>query len=204
MSSKTKETNQKVLFEIPCLFLDPAIQTISIETQGSLEIDFKFIATNLFPNVNQIVSEVFTTDSNLPIHFENSLGQFLPINWNKDNTTTQKDVVEYSQASSSHNTSSTSTIEDFCEKKDEATLKKTLLRTKGKKPPPYPPPLFHNPTSSMPAPMVAPRVLNVAPYLLFHGHLGTDPNRHVDRFVVVAHANQLPENIYILLHSQVL
>ena len=45
--------------------------------------------------------------------------------------------------------------------------------------------------------MAAPRVLNVAPYPLYHGHMGTNPDRHVNRFVVVAHANQLLENLYL-------
>ena len=45
--------------------------------------------------------------------------------------------------------------------------------------------------------MVAPRVLNVAPYPLYHGHMGTDLDCHVDRFVVVARANQLLKNLYL-------
>ena len=45
--------------------------------------------------------------------------------------------------------------------------------------------------------MATPKVLNVAPYPLYHGHMGTDSDRHVDRFVVVARANQLLENLYL-------
>ena len=79
--------------------------------------------------------------------------------------------------------------------------KETLELPKSNKPPPIPPPipppLPPNLVSSGTIPMVAPRVSNVAPYPLYHGHMGTDPNRHVDRFVVVARANQLPENLYL-------
>ena len=45
--------------------------------------------------------------------------------------------------------------------------------------------------------MAAPRILNVAPYPLFHGHMGTDPDRHVNRFIIVANANQLPQHLYL-------
>ncbi|HYP42877.1 MAG TPA: hypothetical protein VEQ18_02540, partial [Candidatus Nitrosocosmicus sp.] len=45
--------------------------------------------------------------------------------------------------------------------------------------------------------MAQQRVLNVAPYPLFHGIIGTDPDRHVDRFLIVARANQLPQPLYL-------
>ena len=45
--------------------------------------------------------------------------------------------------------------------------------------------------------MATPRILYVAPYLLYHGHMDIDPDYYVDKFVVVACANQLPENLYL-------
>ena len=100
-------------------------------------------------------------------------------------------------SSSSDTTSNTSNSEDFHGKKVEPPSKKTLEPPKNNKPSPIPPPLPPNPVSSGTVPMAAPRVLNVAPYPLYHGHMGTDPDRHVDRFLVVARANQLPENLYL-------
>ena len=82
-------------------------------------------------------------------------------------------------------------------KKEEDSFERTFSFPKDKKPPPQPPPLSPKPTTSIPFLMAAPRILNVAPYPLFHGHMGTDPDRHVDRFVIVASANQLPEHLYL-------
>ena len=45
--------------------------------------------------------------------------------------------------------------------------------------------------------MAASRILNVAPYPLFHGHMEIDPDRHVDRFIIVASVNQLLECLYL-------
>ena len=201
LSSKFEETDQKVLYETPSQFLDSAIQTVSIEPQGSLETDFQTTLTNLFPNFNQVVSEDFITSSNLPIHFGSLTGQISLVDWHKENTTPEKDVVRSFPFSSSDITSSTSNSEGFCGKKVEPSSKKTLEPSKSNKPlpkpPPKPPPLPPNPVSSRTVPMTTPRVLNVAPYPLYHGHMGTDPDRHVDRFVVVAHANQVSKNLYL-------
>ena len=106
--------------------MDLAIQTVSIEPQGSLETDFQTIVTNLFPNFNQVVSEDFTTSSNLHVHSESSTAQISLVDWNKDNTTLEKDVVGSFPSSSSDTTSSTSNSEGFRGKKVEPFSKKTL------------------------------------------------------------------------------
>ena len=169
LSSEVEEIDQKNLYETPSKFLDLAIQIVSIEPQRSLETDFKTTITNLFSNFNQVVNEVFTTGSNLPIYFESSIGQISLKDWN--NTTAKKDVVESSQSNSSDNTFSTSINEGFCEKV-EPPSKKTLDLSKGKKPPPLSP----NRVSSGTAPMATPRVLNVVSYPLYHGHMDIDPD----------------------------
>lgn len=65
-------------------------------------------------------------------------------------------------------------------------------------PPPPPPP---SQPVTLPFPpwvkMTTPRLLNVAPYPMFYGLLGTDPNQHIDRFKIVAIANQLPTNLFL-------
>ena len=106
-------------------------------------------------------------------------------------------MVESSQASLLQNTASTSTSGGNQGNTEENSFERTLSFPKDKKPPPQPPPLSSKPTTSIPFLMAAPRILNVAPYPLFHGYMGTDPNQHVDRFVIVASANQLPQHLYL-------
>ena len=101
-----------------------------------------------------------------------------------------------SQASLLQNTASTSTSGSDQRNTEEESLERTLSFPKDKRSPPQSPPLPPNPTTSISFLMAAPRILNVAPYPLFHGHMGTDPDRHVDRFIIVASANQLPERLY--------
>ena len=64
--------------------------------------------------------------------------------------------------------------------------------------PPDPPdtPPIENP-EMMAQPGAQPRILNISPYPLYQGLVGTDPDRHLDRFCVVARANQLPQNLYL-------
>ena len=159
--------------------------------------DFNAITTNLFPEFNQISSEFVAIDKNLSINFEATSGEALVTAWDTDNTTSSGDVAESSQAGSLQNTASTSTSGGEQRRTEEESLGKTFLLPKDKRPPPQPPPLPPNPTTLLPSVMAAPRILNVAPYPLFHGHMGTDPDRHVDRFIIVANANQLPQHLYL-------
>ena len=159
--------------------------------------DFNAITTNLFPEFNQISSEFVAVDKNLSVKFEATSGKALVTAWDTDNTTSSGDVAGSSQASLLQNTASTSTSGGEQRNTEEESLGKTLLFPKDKRPPPQPPPLLPNPTTSLPSVMAAPRILNVAPYPLFHGHMGTDPDRHVDRFIIMANANQLPQNLYL-------
>ena len=48
--SETKEIDQKTLFETPRQFLDSAIQSTSLETQGSLGTNFRSTSTTIFTN----------------------------------------------------------------------------------------------------------------------------------------------------------
>ena len=116
LSSEFEETDQKVLYETSSQFLDSAIQTVSIEPQGSLEIDFQTTITNFFPNFNQVVSEDFITNSNLPIHFGSLTGQISLVDWHKENITPKKDVVGSFPSSLSDTTSGTSNNEGFVER----------------------------------------------------------------------------------------
>ena len=159
--------------------------------------DFNAITTNLFPEFNQISSEFVAVDKNLSAKFEATSREALVIAWDTDNTTSSGDVAGSSQASSLQNTTSTSTSGGEQRNTEEESLGKTRLFPKDKRPSPQPPPLLPNPTTSLPFVMAAPRILNVAPYPLFHGHMGTDPDRHVDRFIIVANANQLPQHLYL-------
>ena len=70
MLPETKDTDQKVVYQTPSQVLDLAIQTVSFETQGVLERDFNSITTNLFPEFNQIRSELVVVDKNLFVQFE--------------------------------------------------------------------------------------------------------------------------------------
>ena len=106
-------------------------------------------------------------------------------------------MVESSQASLLQNTASISTSGGDRGKREEDSFERTFSFSKDKKTPPQPPHLPPKPTTSIPFLMAAPRILNVVPYPLFHGHMGTDPDRHVDRFVIVASANQLHERLYL-------
>ena len=195
--SETEDTDQKIAYQIPSQVLDSAIQTVSFENQRALDRDFNSITTNFFSDFNQIRSEVVVVDKNLSIQFEAINGKALITTWDMDNTTSSEDVVGSSQASLLQNTASTSTNEGDRRNTKEESFERTLSLPKDKRPPPQPPPLPPNPTTSIPFLMVAPRTLNVAPYPLFHGHIGTDPDRHVDRFVIVASVNQLPERLYL-------
>ena len=94
LSSDFEETDQKVLYETPSQFLDSAIQTVSIEPQGSLETDFQTTVTNLFPNFNQVVSEDSITYSSLLLYYRSLIGQISRVDWHKENTTLEKDVVD--------------------------------------------------------------------------------------------------------------
>ena len=114
-----------------------------------------------------------------------------------DNTTSSEDVTGFSLASLLQNTASTSISGRDQRNTEGESLDKTLLFPRDKRPPPQSPPLPPKPTTYIPFLMVAPRILNVVPYPLFHGHMGTDPDRHVDRFIIVASANQLSENLYL-------
>ena len=189
--------DQKLVYQTPSQVLDSAIQTVSFESQGALGRDFNAITTNLFPEFNQISSELVAVDKNLSVKFESTSGKVLVIDWDTDNTTSSRDVAGSSQASLLKNTANTSTSGEEQRNSEEEYLGKTLLFPKDKRPPPQPPPLPPNPTISLPLVMAAPRILNVAPYPLFHGHMGTDPDQHVDRFIIVANANQLPQNLYL-------
>ena len=159
--------------------------------------DFNAVTSNLFPEFNQISSELVAVNKNLFVKFEATSGKALVTAWDTDNTTSSRDVARSSQASLLQNTASTSTSGGEQRNTKEESLDKTLLFSKDKRPPPQPPPLPPNPTTSLPFVMAAPRILNVAPYPLFHGHMGTDPDQHVDRFIIVANANQLPQNLYL-------
>ena len=81
MLSEAKDTDQKVVYQTPSQVLDSAIQTVSFETQGSLERDFNSIVANLFLDFNQIVSKVIAIDKNLSVHFETISGQALTTTW---------------------------------------------------------------------------------------------------------------------------
>ena len=159
--------------------------------------DFNAITTNLFPEFNQISSEFVAIDRNLSVKLEATSGKTLVTAWDLDNTTSSGDVTGSSQASLLQNTVNTSTSGGEQRHTEEESLGKTLLFPKDKRPPPQPPPLPPNPTTSLSFVMAALRILNIAPYLLFHGHMGTDPDQHVDRFIIVANANQLPQNLYL-------
>ena len=195
--SETENIDQKLVYQTPSQVLDSAIQIVSFEGQGALGRDFNAITTNLFPEFNQISSGLVAVDKNLFVKFEATSGKVLVTDWDTDNTTSSGDVVGSSQANLLQNTASTSTSGGEQRNTEEESLGKTLLFPKDKRPPPQPPPLPPNPTTSLPFVMVAPRILNVVPYPLFHGHMGTDPDRHVDRFIIVANANQLPQNLYL-------
>ena len=125
-----------VLYETPSQFLVSTIQTVSIEPQRSLETNFQTTVTNLLPNFNQIVNEDFITSSNLLVHFGSLIEQISLVDWHKENTTPEKDVVGSFPFSSLETTSSTSNSEDFRGKKVEPSSKKTLEPPKSNKPPP--------------------------------------------------------------------
>ena len=145
-----------------------------------MERDFNFITTNLFPEFNQISSELVAVDKNLFVQFKATSGKALVIAWDTDNTTSSRDMVGSSQASLLQNTTSTSTSGSDQMNPEEKSLGRTLSFPKDKRPLLQPPPLPPNPITFVPFVMAAPRILNVAPYPLFHGHMGTDPDRHVD------------------------
>ena len=65
--SETENTDQKVVYQTPSQVLDSAIQTVSYENQGVLGRDFNAITTNLFPEFNQISSELVAVDKNLSV-----------------------------------------------------------------------------------------------------------------------------------------
>ena len=162
-----------------------------------MERDFNSITTNLFPEFNQISSELVAVDRNLSVQFEATSRKASITAWDTDNTTSSGDVAGSSLAGLFQNTISTSTSESEQRNTEGGLFERTMSLSKSRKPPPQPPPLPPKPTISIPLPMAAPRILNVAPYPLFHGHMGTYPNRHVDRFIIVANANQLPERLYL-------
>ena len=195
--SETEDTDQKVVYQTPSQVLDSAIQTVSFEIQGALERDFNSITTNLFPEFNQIRSEVVAVDKNLSIQFEATSEKALITTWDMDNTTSSEDVAGSSQASLLQNSTSTSTSGGDHRNTKEESFERILSFSKDKRPPPQVPPLPPNPTTSISFLIAAPRILNVVPYPLFHGHMGTDPDRPVDRFVIVANANQLLERLYL-------
>jgi hypothetical protein len=62
-------------------------------------------------------------------------------------------------------------------------------------PPPPPPPLPHINTHF--SRMENPRLLNIAPFPYFYGKPGDDPDAYLDRFTIVAVANDLPQRKYI-------
>ena len=138
--------------------------------------DFNAITTNLFLEFNQISSEFVAVDKNLFAKFEATSEKALVTTWDTDNTTSSGDVARSSQASLLQNTASTSTSGGKQRNTEEEFLGKTLLFPKDKRPLSQPPPLPPNPTTTLPSIMAAPRILNVAPYPLFHGHMGTDPD----------------------------
>ena len=74
MLSETEDTDRKVVYPTPSQVLDLAIRTISFETQRSLKRDFNSITINLFPEFNQIRSEV-VVDKNLSVQFEATSGK---------------------------------------------------------------------------------------------------------------------------------
>ena len=168
---ETENTDQKVVYHTPSQVLDLAIQTISFEIQGVLERDFNSVTTNLFPEFNQISSELVAVDKNLSAQFKTTSGKALITAWDTDNTTSSKDVVGFSLASLLQNTASTSTSGSDQRNTEEESLERTLSFPKEKRPPPQPPPLPPNPTTFVPFLMAAPRILNVAPYPPFHGHI---------------------------------
>ena len=170
---------------------------MSFGSQGAFRKDFNAITTNLFPEFNQISSEFVAIDKNLFAQFEVTSEKVLVTAWDTDNTTSSGDVEGSSQTSILQNTVSTSTSDREQRSTEEESLGKTFLLPKDKRSLPQPPLLPPNPTTLLPSVMAAQRILNVAPYPLFHGHMGTDPNRHVDRFIIVANANQLPQHLYL-------
>ena len=203
MFSETEDTYQKVVYQTPSQVIESAIQTVSFETQGALERDFNSITTNLFPEFNQIRSEVVAIDKNLSVQFEATSGKALITTWDMDNITSSEDVVGSSQASLLQNIASTSISGGDRRNTEGESFERTLSFSKDKRPHPQPPPLPPNPTTFIPFLMAAPRILNVVPYHLFHGHMETDPDRHVDRFAIVANANQLPDPftlVHFLVH----
>ena len=64
-----------------------------------MERDFNSITTNLFPEFNQIRSELVAVDKNLSVQFEVTSGKALITAWDTDNTTSSEDVARSSQAS---------------------------------------------------------------------------------------------------------
>ena len=162
-----------------------------------MERDFNSITINLFLEFNQIRSELVAVDKYLSVQFEATSGKALITTLDTVNTTSSEDVAGSSQASLLQNTASTSTSGSDQRNMEGEYLERTLSFPKDKRPLPQPPPLPPNPTTSISFLMAAPRILNVAPYPLFHGHMGTDPDRHVDRFIIVASANQLRERLYL-------
>ena len=174
--SEIENTDLKLVYQTPSQVLDSAIQTVSFESRGALGRDFNAITTNLFPEFNQISSEFVAIDKDLSVKFEATSGKVLVTDWDTDNTTSLGDVAGSSQASSLQNAASTSTSGGEQRNREEESLGKTLLFPKDKRPPPQPPPLPPNPTTLLPSVIAAPRILNVAPYPLFHGHMGTDPD----------------------------
>ena len=73
-----------------------------------------------------MVSENFITSLNLLVHFESLTIQISLVDWNKVNTTSEKDVVGSFPSSSSDTTSSTSNNEDFCRNKGGAFFQENL------------------------------------------------------------------------------
>ena len=140
-----EDTDRRVEYQTPNQVLDSAIQTISFETQGVLERDFNSVATNLFPDFNQIRSELVVVDENLFVQFEATSGKALITAWDTNNTTSLGDVAGSSQASLLQNTTSTSTSGSNQRNMEEESLERTLSFPKDKRPPPQPPPLPPNP-----------------------------------------------------------
>ena len=99
--SDTKDTDQKVVYQTSSQVLDSAIQTVSFEIQRVLERDFiSIITTNLFPEFNQIRSELVVVDKNLSLQFEATSGKALIIAWDTDNKgrgriPSSESIVEY-------------------------------------------------------------------------------------------------------------
>ena len=69
--------DQKVVYQTPSQVLDSAIQIVSFENQGVLGRDFNAITTNLFPESNQISSELVAVDKNLSVQFGATSGKAL-------------------------------------------------------------------------------------------------------------------------------